>query len=267
MAKLTEHKARKVYKCYKCGKVINIGDRYKKININFTTPKTVCLKCPIKRTDLTTSAYLKELYYIQDKDYDSTIECYEDLQANAIDELETLRDETESKIDNMPESLQESPVAEMLQNRYDSLDDAINQLVELESEFPEYNIKETKYENNIKDFLNNIKNCIDNNSLTDSISFYAEDYDDYNTEELNNLLVKVALYLADEDEEEDYIEIDELINLCKNHYGNTLSENKIVELLYKDIESNYTDLFETYKTNVDTALQRAIDIINEIPDE
>ena len=51
------------------------------------------------------------------------------------DDLGELRDEQESKRENMPESLQESTSGELLQERYDGLDEWIDNIDALETEF------------------------------------------------------------------------------------------------------------------------------------
>jgi len=57
----------------------------------------------------------------------------------AQEEFETLRDELQSWLDNMPENLQESSKAERLQEAIDALDadiDATEEIVSTEIEFP-----------------------------------------------------------------------------------------------------------------------------------
>ena len=54
-----------------------------------------------------------------------------DLEAwleETISELEELRDEQEEKRDNMPENLQDAPTGELLQERYDAVDNWIGEL-------------------------------------------------------------------------------------------------------------------------------------------
>jgi hypothetical protein len=47
---------------------------------------------------------------------------------DAVANLETLRDETQDKHDNMPDSLQDGPTGELLQNRVDSVSEMIDTL-------------------------------------------------------------------------------------------------------------------------------------------
>lgn len=140
MAKMYQQKARKTYKCDKCGKDINPGDVYFKIEAPFRPTKYRCSCCRPERSELTESDYLQWLYRLQDHlndDYDLKEESGKD---ELRDELENMKDELESRLENMPEQLQDSASGETLQNRIDSLDDAINELDCLE--FPEEPNKE-----------------------------------------------------------------------------------------------------------------------------
>lgn len=87
-----------------------------------------------KPSQLTQSEFLSQVYDFNDRisglstgDFNEP----EDLQAwkeELVGELETLRDEQEEKKDNMPEGLQEGPTGELLQERYDGIDELINEL-------------------------------------------------------------------------------------------------------------------------------------------
>ena len=83
---------------------------------------------PPKPSQLTQSEFLGSIYGIQETIESLTTED-DDIQSqidDIVSELETLRDEQEEKKSNMPDSLQESPTAELLQERYDNLDTMIN---------------------------------------------------------------------------------------------------------------------------------------------
>lgn len=93
-----------------------------------------------KRQQLTRSAFKCAIYDMEDCVSDFSSECPEDfteLVQNIIEQAETLRDEQEESKQNMPDNLQESPVAEMLQERYDGLDNYINELESLKDNFDE----------------------------------------------------------------------------------------------------------------------------------
>ena len=81
-------------------------------------------KTPPKRSELTQSSFLSQLYDIQDRIADLTTEdivggCLDDI----VSEIDSLRDEAQSSLDNMPEHLQEtSSSGELLRERIDGLE-------------------------------------------------------------------------------------------------------------------------------------------------
>lgn len=93
-------------------------------------------KCPTirsltkpKPSQLTRSEFLSTVYSWQENISESVeIEDVEAFISERIDEINTLRDETEDKLYNMPEQLQYAPTGELLQNRMDSLDEMISEL-------------------------------------------------------------------------------------------------------------------------------------------
>lgn len=127
-------KARKEHKCSKCGNIIKAGEPYKKGVINFHPDIVVCDKCPLKSYEVTTSDYCKQIGAI----CEDWIEEYGNTETTASEiatVLEELRDEVESNLDNMPDNLREnSPTGEMLQQRLDELEDAIDALNDIDAE-------------------------------------------------------------------------------------------------------------------------------------
>lgn len=100
-------------------------------------------KTPPKQSQLTQSPYYAALYDMQDEiaEYDclayEDFECFvEEIQSQVSD----LREETQSSLDNMPESLQYSPTGELLQERIDALDGV------------EYELQVDEFEFNPEDF-------------------------------------------------------------------------------------------------------------------
>lgn len=87
---------------------------------------------------LTQSAFYGTLYDIQD-----TVAGYEaddSLASNVpdlISQLEELRDECQSSLDNMPEGLQQGSTGELLQERIYGLDNAISELEGIDLDAPE----------------------------------------------------------------------------------------------------------------------------------
>lgn len=91
-----------------------------------------------KRSQLTQSAFLSHIYDIEERiqgmGTDTDIEGeIEDIKSD----LENLRDEQEEKRSNMPEQLQETGSGEILQNRYDSLDEMIGELDGIDADVDE----------------------------------------------------------------------------------------------------------------------------------
>lgn len=97
---------------------------------------------PPRRSQLTRSEFLGQMYDLEDSVMEFTCNTLEELETQVEEwksELESIRDEQEEKRDNMPESLQESFSGELLQERYDALEDLINELdcIDFESQVEE----------------------------------------------------------------------------------------------------------------------------------
>lgn len=117
---------------------IEKGDTYFKWSTRVTVGKSY-----IKRThrskvrprpsQLTGSEFLSQAYQLSERieDYDGS----EDPQSFVDDlksDAETLRDETQEKLDAMPETLQGSPSGELLSERIEALDSFISELEALD---------------------------------------------------------------------------------------------------------------------------------------
>lgn len=134
--KAYKQKASRPYTCSKCGKEISKGDEYYRLS-GFRVPTKIrCCSCGYTRADLTTSEYLKWLYDLQDN-FTDIFEESEELANDIASELEDKRDELQDSYDNIPESLQQGAVAEIIQERIDSLDSAIDDLYSLD--YPDMN--------------------------------------------------------------------------------------------------------------------------------
>lgn len=160
----TQQKANKEYKCSLCGKIINKGEQYIKHSMNFGPTKVRCIDHPFKRADLTSSEYLQTIYSLQD---DTSFEatCSEDLEQlrdDMINEIESLKDETESRLYNMPDSLQESPTGELLQERISSMEDALSDLESLEIPDREDYETDDEYEEACQEAANEIDYTVNN---------------------------------------------------------------------------------------------------------
>ena len=91
-----------------------------------------------KPSQLTQNWFKQELYSIQEKIEEFEPEDVEDV-ATFIDEIrddaESLRDECQEHLDNMPEQLQDSDSGQTLQERIDNLDSVIGDIDSFDSEF------------------------------------------------------------------------------------------------------------------------------------
>lgn len=94
---------------------------------------------PPKPSQLTQSEFLGTLYDIED-----SFNTAEDLDGlkSIQEEVEMLRDETEEKLENMPDSLQYSPTGELLQERIDFCDELISEFDNIEEDESLDEIKE-----------------------------------------------------------------------------------------------------------------------------
>ena len=91
-----------------------------------------------RASELTQSAYYSTLYSIVEQIEDFSTASADELSdfAESIKtELEDLRDTTQESYDNMPENLQYSPTADLLQERVDSLESAISEIESIDLEY------------------------------------------------------------------------------------------------------------------------------------
>ena len=101
-------------------------------------------------SQLTQSEFMSQYYSIQEEVEDWELEDRdEDALQEFIDcikgELEDLRDETEERLYNMPESLQESDTGQLLQERIDECDNLINEFECIDTS-PDYDDDASKEE-------------------------------------------------------------------------------------------------------------------------
>lgn len=135
----TVEKARKNYPEYGIKK----GDKYYWWKFRYGGKRMS--KTYPKQSELTQSAYLSAIYDLQDRINGISANTPEDLTADRDDivsELETLRDETQDRLDSMPEHLQDtSSSGDLLRERIDALENAISELegVDLDYDGPDEN--------------------------------------------------------------------------------------------------------------------------------
>lgn len=107
---------------------------------SFMNGGTFYSKTQPRASQLTSSDFMSTYYGIQEsvEDFDTTdldelVSFVEEVKSS----LEDLRDETDEKLNNMPDSLQSSPTGELLQERVDSLDSTISDLDSIDFDFEE----------------------------------------------------------------------------------------------------------------------------------
>lgn len=111
---------------------IKVGESYYWWKFNYGAMH--CSKTEPKRSQLTQSGFLSQLYEIEDGfafEEENPQECID----NLIGDLESLKEECENNLENMPEQLQESSAsADTLRERIDGLDDWISSLQNIDTE-------------------------------------------------------------------------------------------------------------------------------------
>lgn len=98
-----------------------------------------------KRSQLTGSSFLGQLYDLEDSIADFTADNTDDFDAfkeDVLSQIEDLKSECESSLENMPESLQSSPTGELLQERIDALENWYSEIEGIECDIDEDGIKE-----------------------------------------------------------------------------------------------------------------------------
>ncbi len=114
-------------------------------------------KTPPKPSQLTQSNYLSQILEIQERTFDR------DDPENFVEEvkgdLESLKDELEGNLENMPEGLQQGDTGQLLQERIDSLDQAITDLESIDMQF-EDDISEEEKEDKINEIESEYENAV-----------------------------------------------------------------------------------------------------------
>lgn len=89
-------------------------------------------------SQLTQSEFLGTVYSIQEQIEDlSTDEDFQSFIDGLVEELETLRDDCDDKLSNMPDQLQDAPTGELLQNRSGDIDEMISELESIDTDVDE----------------------------------------------------------------------------------------------------------------------------------
>jgi hypothetical protein len=115
---------------------IEIGDSYYWWKFGFGG-KRISKTYP-KQSQLTQSEFLSTLYDLQERLDEVTMESeFEEFKQTLMDDIQTLRDETEEKLNNMPDQLQQADTGQLLQDRIDALDQWIGDIDNVETEIDE----------------------------------------------------------------------------------------------------------------------------------
>lgn len=120
-------KSRKEYKCSKCGKVIPVGSKYYKGEINFGPTIIRCSDCKLEAWEVTTSDWqlsTGEIINRWEVNYGLSDSTPDELR----DEIENIMDDQQERLDNMPEGLQEGDVGQLIQERIDACEAAMDEL-------------------------------------------------------------------------------------------------------------------------------------------
>lgn len=126
-------KSRKIFQCSKCGKVIPVGSSYYRGELNFAHDIIRCSKCKLKPWEVTTSEYVLAVGPIVNE-WRENYGVGEDTPEQIAAELESIRDDVQERLDNMPEGLQEGDIGQTLQERIDNLETAIDELYSIDIE-------------------------------------------------------------------------------------------------------------------------------------
>lgn len=120
------------------GTDIKAGESYYQWKFNFSKTKHTS-KTPPKASQLTQSSFLSTLYGIQERiaEYVSgSVDDFISFKDEIAGEVESLKDDCQNSLDNMPEHLQESSSSgELLRERIDALENWQSEIESVECDF------------------------------------------------------------------------------------------------------------------------------------
>ena len=126
-------KSRKECRCSKCGQVIPVGSQYYRGTLNFNPDIIRCNSCKLESWEVTTSDYQINVGNIVYRWYES-FGSGESAPEEISSELESIRDELQDRLDNMPEGLQDADTGMILQERIENSEDAMNELDNIDTD-------------------------------------------------------------------------------------------------------------------------------------
>lgn len=96
-------------------------------------------KSPPKPSQLTMSNFWGPVYSLQEQydDYQPDMEDIESTRDEIASELNSIKDEQESNLSNMPDGLQQGDTGQMIQERIDALDSAAGEIESVDVSFEE----------------------------------------------------------------------------------------------------------------------------------
>jgi len=127
MAKVNFIKARKEYRCAKCGRTIKVGEQYYKGTPFHRNPIIRCSTCGLKAWELSSSEYILATNDLKDN-WQINYEVSDGVWDDIYSEVENIKSDCEDRLDNIPEQLQDGDAGITLQERIESLDEALNEL-------------------------------------------------------------------------------------------------------------------------------------------
>lgn len=127
--------SRKDWVCDRCHRPIMKGSSYYRGEVNFGPVFIRCKQCGLKHYEVTTSDYIRRVgRLVEDWTEDYTPD--EDGIESIRSEVEDIQSDLQDRLDNMPEGLQEeSSSGQLLQERIDMLEDALDELDNIDVEY------------------------------------------------------------------------------------------------------------------------------------
>lgn len=120
-------KSRKEYKCSKCGKVIPVGSKYYKGEINFGPTIIRCSDCKLEAWEVTTSDWQLSTGAIINR-WEENYGLSESTPEEIRNEIESIMSDQQDRLDNMPEGCQEGDVGQLIQERIDACEATMDEL-------------------------------------------------------------------------------------------------------------------------------------------
>lgn len=115
-------------------------------------------KNPPKPSQLINSPFLRTIAEIEERIGDlTTADDMESAISDIKDDIESLKDQTQDSLDNMPEGLQQGDTGQMLEARIESLDEMIDELENIDFDVDE-DLKGDDREDRLEEILSEINN-------------------------------------------------------------------------------------------------------------